>query len=301
MTRQTWLFVAAQDWMGSMAMVRSLGYPVTAVVVGPRPLADAVATGGADDVCWVDAAGLPAEAYALSIADWRSLADAAVLACSTDPAARVLLGAVASRRGARLIPGVIGLRTDGDAVMVDHLVAGGDAIETVLADGPVAVIYVGDDAEPTATTPCPVTATDANPVAMAVPGTTPVATATGLADAKSVVSVGRGLRGRDDVALVAQLATKLNAEMACTMPVAEDLGWLPKERYVGRSGQQIAPQLYLAVGISGAMQHLEGIRRVRIVAAINNDPKARIFQRANYGVVADLHEIVPALIAQLGT
>ena len=88
-------------------------------------------------------------------------------------------------------------------------------------------------------------------------------------------------------------------EIGCTMPVADDLGWLPKDRYIGRSGRHIAPGLYLAVGISGAAQHMEGVRDAKVVAAINNDPEARIFRTADYGVVGDLYEVVPALIDAL--
>ncbi len=84
------------------------------------------------------------------------------------------------------------------------------------------------------------------------------------------------------------------------MPVADDLGWVPKDHYVGRSGQHIAPRLYLAVGISGAPQHLEGVRGAKVVAAVNSDPDARIFRSADFGIVGDLYEVVPALIDALG-
>jgi len=121
----------------------------------------------------------------------------------------------------------------------------------------------------------------------------------GLAGAASVVSVGRGLRARDDLAMVEQLAQVLGAQIGCSMPVADDLGWVPKDHYVGRSGQQVSPRLYLALGISGAPQHLEGIRGAKVVVAVNSDPQAPIFRRADYGVVGDLYEVVPALIDAL--
>ncbi len=111
--------------------------------------------------------------------------------------------------------------------------------------------------------------------------------------------MGRGLRSRDDMALIEALAAALDAEIACSMPVADDLGWIDKARYVGRSGEHIAPRLYLAVGISGAPQHLEGVRQARVVVAVNSDPEAPIFASADYGIVGDLYDVVPALVEAL--
>jgi len=82
--------------------------------------------------------------------------------------------------------------------------------------------------------------------------------------------------------------------------IADDFGWVAKERYIGRSGQHVSPRLYMAIGISGAPQHLEGVRDAKVVVAVNTDPEARIFQRADYGIVGDLYEVVPALQAALG-
>ncbi|NTW38941.1 MAG: electron transfer flavoprotein subunit alpha/FixB family protein [Cellulomonadaceae bacterium] len=126
-----------------------------------------------------------------------------------------------------------------------------------------------------------------------------VSVASGVRDAARVVSVGRGVKAKADIALVESLAAALGGEVACSMPVAEDLGWVAKERYVGRSGQHISPRLYLALGISGTPQHMEGVREAKVVAAVNNDPSAPIFATADYGIVGDLYEVVPALMAAL--
>jgi electron transfer flavoprotein alpha subunit len=115
-----------------------------------------------------------------------------------------------------------------------------------------------------------------------------------LASAQLIVSVGRGIQSADNLPIVQELATALGAELACSRPIC-DAGWLPSERQVGSSGQTVAPKLYLAAGISGAIQHLVGMKASHCVVAINKDPDAPIFEVADYGIVGNLMEVVPAL------
>jgi electron transfer flavoprotein alpha subunit len=119
-----------------------------------------------------------------------------------------------------------------------------------------------------------------------------------LSQAERIVSVGRGIKEQANIALAQQLAEALGAEIAASRPIC-DAGWLPMERQVGSSGQTVAPKLYLALGISGAIQHLVGMKGSSTVVAINKDPDAPIFEIADYGIVGDLFEIVPAMIEAL--
>ena len=120
-----------------------------------------------------------------------------------------------------------------------------------------------------------------------------------LASSKRVVGIGMGLAKQEDLALIQNLASSLDAGIGCTRGIAEERHWLSPEQYLGLSGLSISPELYLAVGISGQVQHLAGIRDSKVIVAIDKDENAAIFKAADYGIVGDLYEVVPALIKSL--
>jgi electron transfer flavoprotein alpha subunit len=124
------------------------------------------------------------------------------------------------------------------------------------------------------------------------------ARAVDLTAAEIIVSVGRGIKEADNIPVVQKLADVLGAELAASRPIC-DSGWLPMERQVGSSGQTVAPKMYVAVGISGAIQHLVGMKGSKIIVAINKDANAPIFEVADYGIVGDLFQVVPALVEEI--
>jgi len=305
-TSQSWVLVSDDPAVSALVEgARVLGAEVVALVVGRREIAEQIAHAGVDRLVWLGepADGTPVEAYASEVA--RIVAEAApraVLGAAT-PAGRVLLGAVAARLRAPVLAGISAVELDGDRVVVSRTVLGGIAEHRTAVDGGTAVLALapGSSADGAA-----------GPVAIEEVPSTPTTGATvtdvrvkeqakvDLGAARTVVAIGRGLKNRDDLALVNDLADAVGAEVACSRPLAEGVDWLAKERYVGISGQHIAPDLYIAIGISGQLQHMVGVRGAGVVVAINSDKAAPIFAQCDYGIVGDLYQVVPALTAALG-
>ena len=119
-----------------------------------------------------------------------------------------------------------------------------------------------------------------------------------LTQAPVIVAIGRGIKEREKIPQAEALAKALGGELAATRPICDE-GWLPMERQVGSSGQTVAPRLYLALGISGAIQHVVGMKGSQTIVAVNKDQHAPIFEIADYGIVADIFDIMPALTAEL--
>jgi electron transfer flavoprotein alpha subunit len=205
---------------------------------------------------------------------------------------------LATRFDKVLISDVIGAKIDGSGmVFVRQLFQGKFNVDVrAVGEGPHFVSVQAGAFPPV----------EAGPIAMLAPDGAPSrqkpeapfresARAVDLTAAPIIVSVGRGIKEEGNIPVVQALATALGAELAASRPIC-DAGWLPMERQVGSSGQTVAPKLYLAVGISGAIQHLVGMKGSKTIVAINQDPNAPIFEVADYGIVGDLFEVVPALV-----
>ncbi|MEM3614584.1 MAG: electron transfer flavoprotein subunit alpha/FixB family protein, partial [Nitrososphaerales archaeon] len=120
-----------------------------------------------------------------------------------------------------------------------------------------------------------------------------------LRSSSVIVTAGRGVKKKEDLAIVEELANVVGGVLAGTRPLVEDLKWLPKERQVGLSGETVKPNLYIAVGVSGQIHHIVGMKDSRVIVAINTDEKAPIFQVCDYGIVGDLYQVVPELTKAL--
>jgi electron transfer flavoprotein alpha subunit len=203
--------------------------------------------------------------------------------------------------GGALVPGVSGFRVDGGAVVWQRgMLAGKLQAELATRRTPVlasiqagafAADRVASGRAPVQPLPLPAQL----PRDREVLGVEQAAQEqVDLSKASVIVAAGRGVGGAEKMAIVEELARVLGAEIGASRPVI-DSGWLPRDRQIGSSGQTVAPKLYIAVGISGAIQHLVGMKGAGCVVAINKDPSAPIFSVADYGIVGDLHEVVPAL------
>ena len=120
-----------------------------------------------------------------------------------------------------------------------------------------------------------------------------------ITEARVVVCVGRGIEKEEDLAIARQLAEVLGGAIGCTRPIAEEFHWLPEDLCIGLSGVEVKPDLYIGIGVSGQVQHVTGIRNATVIAAVNKDDNAPIFKAADFGIVGDLYDVMPKLIAEL--
>jgi electron transfer flavoprotein alpha subunit len=304
MSVAAWIIVGDQPTIGNLITVaRSLGGPVGAVVAGPRSVAERVAASGVDQVVWCGVPDdVPAEANAPAVARTVAADPPRVLLAGRNPGERVLLGAAAAAVKAAVLTGARSVSADGDGVVVVNAVFGGIAEETVAVSGPVALLLDGGPVPPVdpASPAVPVQEVAAPPLGLKVIETrTSGFDEVDLNSAHRVIGVGRGLKAKEDLAMIEALAEAVSAEIACSRPVAEGLNWMGKDRYIGSSGAHIAPRLYLAIGISGQLQHMVGVQGAQTIVAINSDPNAAVFSQADYGLVGDLYQLVPAITAAL--
>ena len=276
-----------------------------ALIIGQAEGADQLGVYGADKVVQVANGALDnfdSQTYTSAIAQVASNVGAQTIVVRHNANGRAIVGRLAAKLDAAVISGAKTIPTNDGSFKVAKNVFSGKAVAEFTLNTPMKVIsLMGNSIQPeeigTAVTPeqmdiqvTPgrVTVKDRKTVSGTVP----------LPEAELVVSAGRGMGGPEKWQIIDDLANSLGATTACSRPVA-DTGWRPHHEHVGQTGVAIRPNLYIAIGISGAIQHLAGVSSSKTIVVINKDAEAPFFKNADYGIVADLFDVVPNLTAAI--
>jgi electron transfer flavoprotein alpha subunit len=305
LNRATWETIAAAQQGGD---------PITVVVLGRSvaSVAGELAAADVKEIVALEAAALEPytpDGYVAALAAVIGELSPSLLLLPHTYQTRDFAPALAARLQCAIVTDCVSIKRDGGGLVFVRPMFQGKLSADVVPEGPAPHIvtiqigaYRGDSAKRGASA-APVRTAAAKVEASAI-RQKPEAPfkeakqAVDLSQAERIVAVGRGIKGQEHIALAEKLAKALGAEVAASRPIC-DSGWLPMERQVGSSGQTVAPKLYVALGISGAVQHVVGMKGARTIVAINKDADAPIFEIADYGIVGDLFEIVPAMIAEL--
>jgi electron transfer flavoprotein alpha subunit len=283
-------------------VAEQLGTAAEGVVLG-TPKEDLAALGkyGVSKIHHVSNAALDhmdAQLYTKVIAQVAESTGATVIVFPNNMDGKSIAPRLSARLKAGLISGAVALPDTSNGFTVKKNVFSGKAFANISISTPVKIIALNPNAYPvkagegTATVAAFEATVDAPRVK--VVSTSKASGEVPLTEAEVVVSAGRGLKGPENWGMVEDLAKVLHAATACSRPVA-DAHWRPHNEHVGQTGIAIAPNLYIAIGISGAIQHLAGVNRSKVIVVINKDPEALFFKAADYGIVGDAFEVVPKL------
>jgi electron transfer flavoprotein alpha subunit len=284
-------------------IAESLGTTVTAVTVNSSDVSE-LSKYGVDKVLKVNNAklsGFTAKAYAdvITQAAQKESAKVILLSSTTDSIYLSSLVAVALEAG--FASNVVGLPLSISPFQVKRNAFSNKAFNTTEINTEIKVLGLAKNSYGIFETASTLTEEDFNPIieendfGVKVESVEKVSGKVSIADAEIVVSAGRGLKSPENWEMIEELATVLGAATACSKPVS-DLGWRPHGEHVGQTGKPVATSLYIAIGISGAIQHIAGISSSKIKVVINSDPEAPFFKVADYGIVGDAFDIVPKLI-----
>ena len=242
-----------------------------------------------------------AQVYTKVIAQVAEATGAQVLVFSNNSFGKSIAPRLSVRLKAGLVAGAVSLPNTTSGFVVKKSVFSGKAFANVAINTAIKIISLNVNAYQISNKGAavaevvPFNATVDEPK-VKVTGTNKTTGSVNLTEAETVVSAGRGLKGPENWGMVEELATVLGAGLACSRPVA-DAHWRPHNEHVGQTGIAIAPNLYIAIGISGAIQHLAGVNRSKVIVVINKDAEAPFFKAADYGIVGDAFEIVPKITA----
>lgn len=281
------------------------GVSTTAVTIG-NIAEDAAQLGnyGADKVVSINnnISACDSQGMAAAIAEVANKEGASVVVVANSNTGKTIAPRLAVKLSAGFISNVVDTPSNNTPLTVKKKAFSGKAFENAQSNNDKCVLALAPNAFHIAETTgsAAVESFDTEATASKVTSTN-VEKATGkisLAEAEIVISAGRGLKGPENWGMVEELAELLGAGTACSKPVS-DIGWRPHGEHVGQTGKTVAPNLYIAIGISGAIQHLAGVNSSKVMVVINTDPEAPFFKAADYGIVGDAFEVVPRLIEEI--
>lgn len=287
-------------------VAESLGTSVTAITINTNDVSE-LANYGVDKVLKVNnpkLAGFTAKAYADAIKQAAQKENSQVIILSSTTDSLYLAPLVSISLEAGFASNVVGLPQSLSPFQVKRNGFSNKAFLTTEISTPIKVLSISKNSYGTFENKTSITEEDFNPsiddadFGVKVVSVEKASGKVTIADADVVVSAGRGLKGPENWGMIEELATVLGAATACSKPVS-DLGWRPHGEHVGQTGKPVAANLYIAIGISGAIQHIAGINSSKVKVVINTDAEAPFFKVADYGIVGDAFEIVPKLIDKL--
>lgn len=245
---------------------------------------------------------LDAQVYTKVIAEAAAAAGATVIVFSNNLNGKAIAPRLSVRLKAGLVSGAVALPDSSGGFVVKKNVFSGKAYANISVNTAIKIIALNPNAYQTIAGEGTAEVVAFNPTVEApkvkLVSVTKASGEVPLTEAEIVVSAGRGMKGPEHWGIVEELAKTLHAATACSRPVA-DAHWRPHNEHVGQTGFAIAPNLYIAIGISGAIQHLAGVNRSKVIVVINKDPEAPFFKAADYGIVGDAFEVVPKLTAAI--
>ncbi|HVJ48682.1 electron transfer flavoprotein subunit alpha/FixB family protein [Desulfitobacterium sp.] len=303
--KKVWVIAEKESALAQLcAGGRQLGEEVAAVVLGTKEETGKAITMGADTVYWLGEFKPEnrMEDYVKTVLELLKQERPDLLMVQPTKRGKLIAGRLAASMGTSVLVDAAKIKID-EKVQVTHLVYGGAAFRTEQSLTETTIVTVGagvytalpEDTSRQGNVISVDYLEPSNKVKLLEKKTKPSATVN-LGAAKRVVGVGRGIANQEDIKIAEELAEQIGAEVGCSRPIAEGVNWLPTERYIGVSGAILKPEVYLAVGISGQVQHLVGVNQAKVIIAVNKDKAAPIFKHADYGIVGDLYKVLPLLI-----